>query len=63
MAQQNIQNEILKRMSPQEKLDAAMSLYYTARKLKAAWLKQLHPDWTSQQVEQAVREVFINART
>ena len=63
MAQQEIQDEILKNMSPQKKLEVAMNLYFSARQIKAAWFRHLHKDWTDQQVEQAVREVFINART
>jgi hypothetical protein len=50
-------------MTPQQKLDAALSLYHSARQLKAAWLRQMHNDWTEQMIEQAVREAFSNART
>ena len=57
------QNNILKKMSPQQKLQAALNLYYSARKLKAAWLRQNHPEWSEEQIEQAVTEVFANART
>ena len=62
MAQQNIQHEILRRMSPEQKLAAAMNLNYSARKLKAAWIRHLHPDWSEEQVAEAVREAFANAR-
>ncbi len=55
--------EILKKMSPQQKLEAAMNLYHSARKLKAAWLRQQHSDWSEQEIEQAVREAFVNARS
>ena len=63
MSQQHIQDEILRRMSPEQKLAAGMNLYYSARAFKAAWFRQLHPDWSDEQVEQAVREVFVNARS
>jgi len=61
MAQQKIQDEILRKMTPQQKLEVAMNLYYSARELKAAWVRQLHEDWSDQQVAEAVREVFVNA--
>ena len=63
MAQQKIQDEILRKMTPQQKLEVAMNLYYSARELKSAWIRQLHEDWSDQQVEEAVREIFINARS
>ena len=63
MSQQQIQDEILRRMSPEQRLAAATNLYYSARKLKAAWIRHLHPDWSDEQVEKEVREIFINART
>ncbi len=61
MAQQKLQDEILRQMTPQQKLDLSMSLYYSARELKSAWIRQLHQDWSDQQVEEAVREIFVNA--
>ncbi len=61
MAQQKIQDEILRKMTPQQKLEVAMNLYYSARELKSAWIRQLHQDWSDQQVEEAVREIFVNA--
>jgi hypothetical protein len=60
--QQNVQDAILRRMTPQQKLEAAMQLYYSCRQLKTAWIHQCHPDWPQQQVEQAVKEAFANAR-
>ena len=61
MTQQKIQDEILRKMTPQQKLEVAMNLYYSARELKSAWIRQLHEDWSDQQVEEAVREIFVNA--
>ena len=59
----NIQNQILAKMSPEKKLEVAMQLYYSARELKAAGVKAGHPDWDEKQVQQAVREAFLYART
>ncbi|HIJ67404.1 MAG TPA: hypothetical protein HPP87_03340 [Planctomycetes bacterium] len=50
MTQQKLQDEILRQMIPQQKLDLAMRLYYSARELKSAWLHQLHGDWSDQQI-------------
>ena len=57
------QCEFLKKMSPQQKLEAAMNLYYSAKELKFAWLSQQHSEWSDQKIEQAVREAFVNARS
>ena len=59
----DIQNQILAKMSPGKKLEVAMQLYYSARELKAAGLRADHPDWDEKQVQQAVREAFLYART
>ena len=63
MESNQIQNEYLKKMSPQQKLEVAMNLYHSAKELKAAWLRQLHSEWSDQKIEQEVREAFINARS
>lgn len=57
------QKRIFKSMTPEQKLRAAMNLYHSAKKLKAAALKQQRPDWNEKQIEQKVREVFLYART
>lgn len=59
----DIQNQILAKMSPGKKLELAMQLYYSARELKAAGLRADHPDWDEKQVQQAVREAFLYARS
>lgn len=59
----NAQIETFKKMTPEQKLKAAMRLYWSARRLKAAWIRQQHPEWIEEQVQQAVKEAFINART
>ena len=59
----DIQKEIFKKMTPEQKLKAAMRLYWSARRLKAAWLRRQNPDWTEEQVQKEVTEIFKNART
>ncbi|KPK77173.1 MAG: hypothetical protein AMJ79_04055 [Phycisphaerae bacterium SM23_30] len=57
------QIEIFKAMSPQRKLDITLNMYRMARELKTLRLRELHPDWSREKVEAAVREIFLNART
>jgi len=59
----DIQKEIFKKMTPEQKLKVAMRLCWSARRLKAAWLRQQNPDWTEERVQKQVTEIFKNART
>ena len=61
--QNDVQIEIFKAMTPEQKLQAAMGLYDMAKELKTAWIRQLHKDWSDEQVADAVREIFTNAGT
>jgi hypothetical protein len=56
-------SKILQAMTPAQKLDAMQRIYNTARELKAAGLRMHHPDWTGDQIEAALREAFLYART
>jgi hypothetical protein len=53
----------LRRMSGAQKLRTAFQLYWGARKLKAARLRQQHPEWTEEQVQLRVKEIFMHATT
>jgi hypothetical protein len=53
----------LRRLSGARKLQTAFALYWEARKLKAARLRTLHPDWTEAQVAHKVKEIFMHAVT
>ena len=61
MPQNDKQIEILRAMTPQQKIEAAMGLYDLAKALKAAWFRQIHDDWSQEQINDAVREAFANA--
>ncbi len=54
--------QILRAMSPAQKLRAAERLYHSARQLKAAALRAEHPDWPEEAIRQAVRTIFLYAR-
>lgn len=58
-----IQREIFRRMSAEEKLRISWQLYWDARKLKAAWLRKIHPDWTEEQIQEEVKRIFLYAHT
>lgn len=55
------QVRIFKAMSPGQKLELAAQFHVAARLLKAQSLKQQHPDWSEQRVQQKVRELFLYA--
>lgn len=57
------QKRILKSMTPEQKLDAALSLYYSARELKAAALRAEYPNLNEKEIQEKVREIFLYART
>jgi hypothetical protein len=57
------QKRILKSMTPEQKLDAALSLYYSARELKAASLRAEYPNLDEKEIQKKVREIFLYART
>jgi len=57
------QLEVLRRMTPEERLQAAFRLYWSARKVKAAFLRGQHPEWSEHQLQVQVREAFLHART
>ena len=50
-------------MTPEKKLQVAMDLYYSAKEIKAAGLKRQHPEWSTEKINQKVREIFLYART
>ena len=50
-------------MTPEQKLQIALGLYYSAKELKAAALKDRHPDWNEEEINKKVNEIFMYART
>ncbi|MEO5914942.1 MAG: hypothetical protein ABIS50_11960 [Luteolibacter sp.] len=53
----------LRRMTGQQKLRTAFSLYHSARKLKACGLRSQHPEWNEALVQEKVKEIFLHAST
>lgn len=48
--------------TPGEKLKTVSDMWWTARALKLATLRSLHPDWSEERLRQEVRRVFLLAR-
>jgi len=53
----------LRAMTGARRLRLAEQLYWSARKMKLAGLRQQHPDWLEPQLQEAVRQLFSHART
>ena len=58
---EQIDTEIVRRLTPAQKLAVMQELWQQAWDLKAAGLRAQHPDWTEQQVQACVREIFGGA--
>lgn len=50
-------------MTPAQRWEQAMRLYWMARRLREAQERALHPDWTDEQVVAHVRRIFLHAST
>ena len=53
----------LRAMTPAQRWRAATNLYWSARRLKAAFLRSEHPEWTDQEIDDHVRLAFLYARS
>lgn len=51
--------EIFRNMSPADKLRLIASIHMQARKWKRAAFKAQHPEWTPEQIDRRVKEVFL----
>ena len=48
-------------MTVEQKIRAALDLYYSARELKAAGLRAMHPGMSKEEIDKKVREIFLYA--
>ena len=53
----------LRQMTGEQKIRSAFRLYWSARKLKAARLREVHPQWTEAQIQEEVKRLFLHAVT
>lgn len=58
-----VQQRIVQRMSPAQKLAAFHALRRTAWQIKRAALRHQHPEWSSVRLEDEVRRRFLYARS
>jgi hypothetical protein len=56
------QMEILRRMTPEQRLRSAMMLWRTARKLKLAFLREQHPQASEAELKRLLNDAFLYAR-
>lgn len=56
-----LQRDLIRAMSPEEKLRVTEALRAAAWELKAAWLRSRRPDWSEDEVQDAVRRWFRDA--
>jgi hypothetical protein len=57
------QKRIFQSMKPEQKLQIALRLYYSAKDLKAAGLRAQNPDWPEEKILNKLRSIFLHART
>ena len=57
------QIKIYQSMTPFQKLDVSMMLYESAKALKAAAIKEQHPDWNEEKIRKKVNEIFLYVGT
>jgi len=54
---------VYRRMTPAQRVETAIRLSVTAREIKAAALRSLHPDRDEKRILGVVRETFLYARS
>jgi hypothetical protein len=54
---------IFRAMTGEQRLRLAEQLYWSARRMKAAGLRAMHPDWPEEQVQREVTRIFLHARS
>jgi hypothetical protein len=54
---------VLRAMTPQQRWETACRLYWSARRLKADFLRDQHPEWSEEAVAAEVRRIFLYARS
>jgi hypothetical protein len=57
------QIKILRAMTGERRLELAEQLYWSAREMKAAGLRALHPNWPEERVKAEVRRIFLHGQS
>jgi hypothetical protein len=58
-----MQKQIVKKLSPEQKLKLALDLYFNARELKASAIRKDHPELSEKEVQDKVKEIFLYAKS
>jgi len=56
-------DNIIIKLTPEQKLTAAQRLYHSAKELKIAALKKFNPELTNKEIEEKVKKIFLYARS
>ena len=54
---------ILRSFSGEKRMRLAEQLYWSARRMKTAWVRNQHPEWPEEKVAAEVTRIFRHART
>ena len=57
------QQAIFHSMTSGQRWQAAVQLYWSARRLKTEFVRSIHPDWSDARVDAYVRAAFLHARS
>ena len=57
----DLQTQLIRAMTPEQKLAISQSLRDTAWELKAAWIRSTHPQLPEAEVQAEVRRLFRDA--
>lgn len=57
------QQAIFRAMTPGQRWQAAVDLYWSARRLKTAFVRSIHPNWSDERIDAHVRDAFFHARS
>jgi len=60
---QQIQRDIYQQMTPEQKIEAFLRLYASAKQLMEAGMRERHPDWSQDKVERFIKQKLMYART
>ena len=58
-----VQIERLRRMTPAQKLQMVAELYYAEIRFRVAGLRNVHPDWSEERLDQEARRALLYAST
>ncbi len=61
--EQTNQQHIIKKMTAEQKIQAALDLYNSVRALKIASLRIVYPNMDKEEIDRQIKEIFLYAGT